>query len=485
MTVGGSTATLGKSEWISLAALLLVGLALQFLFVPIDADVSWLITVSERVLSGDRLYVDIFEVNPPASVWLYLPQVALAQAIGLRPETLIVLITSMLATASVIATLRLNDRLAAAPRLPLTLALGFLVLILPGGLFAQREHYALLLALPLAWTMMLVADRKPIETRWLVAAGAAAGLILVIKPQFLFAVALPAAYAGWASGRWRDIAIAAGAGIFVVLLYALAIITLASAYLSLVPMLAEVYGPMREHWPKLIFGVSVATPLALSMIAWILSPKPAPRKLIVLLLMVVGFTIAVIIQGKGYWNHALPGVALAVVAMVLAALEIRKPIERRAGTLFVTAVAIGVTATMLMIQPPAGLVTAMRAVAPQRPTVITLGTDLYVGHPATRLVDGRWAGTRAALFTAAGVRYRTRNFTDPASTELRHWYDEDIALLERDIAKSRPQVLLVETEDMSWLSKEPASRRILAQYRLVRTVGDIEIWLRRPVAAPQ
>ena len=49
----------------------LVAIAIQSLWIPIDADVSWLITVCERLLSGDRLYVDIFEVNPPASVWLY------------------------------------------------------------------------------------------------------------------------------------------------------------------------------------------------------------------------------------------------------------------------------------------------------------------------------------------------------------------------------------------------------------------------------
>jgi len=59
----------GIYPWtVGLAAL--AAIAIQSLLVPIDADVSWLITVCERVLSGDRLYVDILEVNPPASVWL-------------------------------------------------------------------------------------------------------------------------------------------------------------------------------------------------------------------------------------------------------------------------------------------------------------------------------------------------------------------------------------------------------------------------------
>ena len=48
------------------------------------ADTSWLITVCERVLAGERLYVDLIETNPPFSVWLYMPPVALANALGVR-----------------------------------------------------------------------------------------------------------------------------------------------------------------------------------------------------------------------------------------------------------------------------------------------------------------------------------------------------------------------------------------------------------------
>jgi hypothetical protein len=50
------------------------------------ADTSWLITVCERVLAGERLYVDLIETNPPFSVWLYMPPVALAKALGLSSE---------------------------------------------------------------------------------------------------------------------------------------------------------------------------------------------------------------------------------------------------------------------------------------------------------------------------------------------------------------------------------------------------------------
>src|SRR5207249_12220136 len=52
---------------IGFAAAVITALVQSFL-VPIDCDVSWLITVNEKMLAGQRLYVDIIEVNPPASI---------------------------------------------------------------------------------------------------------------------------------------------------------------------------------------------------------------------------------------------------------------------------------------------------------------------------------------------------------------------------------------------------------------------------------
>jgi hypothetical protein len=197
------------------------------------------------------------------------------------------------------------------------------------------------------------------------------------------------------------------------------------------------------------------------------------------MLMVAGFTTAVVIQGKGYWNHALPGIALALVALAISILTSAASSRRSLEFAALAVLGMGVTATMLMIQPPRGLVPALRQVAPQHPSIMTLGTDLSVGHPATRLVGGHWVGTRAALFTAAGVRYRTGNLTTPSSATFRHWYEEDLALFEKDVERNRPDVLLVEKEDMPWLSKEPIVQSVMAQYRPARDVGDIEIWLRR------
>ena len=99
-------------------ATLLIGFAatvvaalVQSFFVPIDCDVSWLITVNEKMLAGQRLYLDIVEVNPPASIWLYTPFVWIAGQLQLRPEAVVAaaFITGALATSAL--ALRISARL--------------------------------------------------------------------------------------------------------------------------------------------------------------------------------------------------------------------------------------------------------------------------------------------------------------------------------------------------------------------------------------
>lgn len=468
-----------STAWAILGACALVAILGQALMIPVDADVSWLITVSEKVIAGQRLYVDVFEVNPPASVWLYLPQVFAAHALGLRPEALIVAVTVALALLSSALTLVLARGLSDPPSpTSLALALGGVTLILPGGLFAQREHLALLLALPLCALAALVAGKRHVGATRMLLAGVAAGAVIVIKPHFALAIAAPASYAVWRSRSLRPFAIAAVAAAAILAVYAHSIWLFAPAYTARLEMLAELYIPMREGWGRLLAGPVVLFPAALALLLWWLRGPGWRSMAAVLAWCALGFTIAALVQGKGYWNHALPAVALLIVAVTVQAGG--APADRRRLSLVaLLALAVGSTFATARIRPPSGLVEALRRVAPPRPAMIALGTELGTGHPAVRLVDGRWVGSRASLFTAAGVRYRTAGGSEPRSAELERWYREDLAILARDVRHGRPDVLLVERDDLPWLAREPEIRPLLARYRPAARAGGIEIWLRR------
>src|SRR5215470_7576285 len=51
-----------------------------------NTDVSWGITMAEKVLAGAWPYVDFIEPNPPSYIYLYVLPVIIARLTGLSPE---------------------------------------------------------------------------------------------------------------------------------------------------------------------------------------------------------------------------------------------------------------------------------------------------------------------------------------------------------------------------------------------------------------
>lgn len=60
-------------------ALLLASIALRREATP---DVSWLITMCERIRNGERAYIDIVETTPPVPMLLYMPGALLSKYVG-------------------------------------------------------------------------------------------------------------------------------------------------------------------------------------------------------------------------------------------------------------------------------------------------------------------------------------------------------------------------------------------------------------------
>ncbi len=63
--------------WLSIISLFVAAIVLRH-FLAANTDVSWLLTVGERVLDGRRLYIDVVETNPPMAVLVYIPGVAIS-----------------------------------------------------------------------------------------------------------------------------------------------------------------------------------------------------------------------------------------------------------------------------------------------------------------------------------------------------------------------------------------------------------------------
>ena len=460
---------------VSLLVASALAVAIQSLWIPLDPDVSWLITVSERLLAGDRLYVEIVEVNPPASVWLYLPLVWIAALLGARPEAVVAGAFLIAGCASVAATVTLASRFRHAPD-PRVLAggLAMVSLVLPMALFAQREHAALLLALPALAALALVADGRKLSIGEQIAAGMAAGLIVVIKPYFAPAILVPAVWAAVRRRSLRPLLAGLCSAAAVLAVYAFAVATLARAYFDWLPAIMLTYGAVKAPLSKLLIGQSFYPVITIGL-ALLIRPRRIPPLFVAWAAGAAGFLIAGLLQAKNYPNHWLPqaGLALAAAVVMLATPGSASRLRR-----FAVASGLAVIAACEMyfwaIVPDGAVAEQVERLAPARPSVIALSPQLSTGHPLTRNVGGSWAGSRAGLFTATGARIVGLQNGDAARA-----YREDLDSFALDVSRERPDVVLVHTPTKSWLMGDHAIAAAMRAYDFASAAGETEIWLRR------
>jgi len=185
-------AKLSPLAWLLIALVFAVAILLRQI-VPLNTDVSWLLTIGERVLDGQRLYVDIVEINPPMAVFAYLPGIAVARALGVDPKNVTDALILILAAASLVATarvLRLSLLLSHARLASLAIWAAAVVTVLPMQVFGQREHIATLTFLPALAVYALRGNREQPPLWSILMAGIGAGITLAFKPFFLVPVVL-------------------------------------------------------------------------------------------------------------------------------------------------------------------------------------------------------------------------------------------------------------------------------------------------------
>ena len=166
------------------------------------ADVAWLIDCNERWLDGAVPYRDFIEINPPASLLLYWPAVALARALGLRAEAFVSGFGFLAAAAALAASARM---LRGVPGVGLSVLLAAVValVVLPGETFCERDHFAAVFAVPLLAATLARAEGAPPPLALALAAGLAAGAMAAIKPPYALIGVATALYLTARIG-WRE-----------------------------------------------------------------------------------------------------------------------------------------------------------------------------------------------------------------------------------------------------------------------------------------
>jgi hypothetical protein len=464
----------------------------------LNGDDSWFLTFAEKYRDGFVPYVDISDPNPPAAFLAYLPAVFLGRVFAAPPELFVVLLTFFGAGISAWLAATILRRAGLLPPSETYGALAitaYVLLVVPAFCFAEREHLALLALLPMVALAAARASGGRVAWRDAVVAGIGCGVACAFKPYFL----LPAAcIVVCAAGLRRKPKLLLGPEIFaaaaVILAYGIAIFAFFPAYVSTaLPLALEVYAPLRDSPTHIL-----ASPLFLAnfiVLAALLlaarSDKAQPRTL-VLAAASAGFLATFMIQGKGWMNHAYPGMALALLASASFLSESAEAERaRRVFALFVFVPALclapflfGTTKDFGNGEEYPGLTAAVQRVAPAHPKIAALAEQLDVGHPLVRRLGGTWVGHQNCLWVSWGVRYLLSQRPASASQRARllSAMRDDEATFAADVVRGNPDILLVENKDVeTWARRQPALAAIFPDYRHVDDASGVEVWRRGPL----
>ncbi|MDB5371184.1 MAG: hypothetical protein JWP20_2742 [Roseomonas sp.] len=317
-TLRASTRTTVICTAIVLAALGFVLFTL--LRAPMKDDVAWLLWVARQWLKGQRLYIDIVEVNPPLIVWISAIPVLIGNAIGVSAKTVAVFLFAGSALWSSWLSARLLHGVAPAfQRVPVTFAvIACVMLLMPGVEFGQREHLLTIAVLPHLAILLRGLEGHGTGRGMKVGASIAAGLGVALKPRYLLCLAV-VELLGWVRRGFR-LRLSPFVAFGVAGLYALSILFFYPSFIDrAVPLAVTLYGGtdtgladlMLESW-RLLAGISVAALLTL------LLPKDAPARTVMAVLtgFAVAATLAMFLDGKNWFYHRIPATTAVVLALL-------------------------------------------------------------------------------------------------------------------------------------------------------------------------
>jgi hypothetical protein len=465
---------------LTLIVVTIVAIVLRLLIVT-ATDVSWLITLSEKVLDGTRLYVDLIEVNPPASVLLYLPAVALARLIGLAPEIVVNTLVFFAAGASLWITSRILMRarlLDGVDGWAFAAFAASLLLIFPARTFAQREHIAVIVLLPALAVYAARAQGIFPGFAATVIAGIGTGIALSIKPHFALAIILAAAAAAYHAKSWRPTFalehwIAGG----IVAVYGASVLIFYPQFVAdVLPLVQTVYVPIRLPW----LGILTHAAAILWLISIFLLARQQQEAIFqprfsILLLASCGFALAYAAQGKGWPYHSYPMLALVLLALAILpgtrekmtpeGIAIKNSRTDRLISLVVTLCLVGAGfywMTRAVDFTPLAEIIRRNAVQPK---VLAISSDIGLGHPLVRQVGGKWAQRVGSLWITENAEWLLKTERSPAvAARLERYAAGDRAMLREDIRRERPDIILL---DMDWQARarsDPALSELLGAY---------------------
>jgi hypothetical protein len=473
--------TLSSLSWLLIVALFVTAMLLQQRL-QLNLDVSWLLVAGERVLDGERLYVDIVEINPPMAVFAYLPAIAFARATGLDSAVVTDGLVLTLAAVSLLVAcriLRLSAKLDHVRLSVLAVWAVVVVAILPMNVFAQREHIALLTFLPALAVYSLRSNREPLPM-W--------AIPVAFKPYFAVPAIMCVAFAVVRSRSWRVLfspenLITGG----LVTMYAIFCYVHYPEYFTVIyPIVRDTY--LSWSMPMSIVFLNPATmvcAIAVVSLLWVSRQRPLDPAALVMMVAALGFAFAFYMQRRGWSYQSYPMVTLAMIAMgyVLAADANLRSRHSMLAAIAMLAVVFVLGSRLFSAGVPVGPIEAVVARIKPNPRILVMSGEAAIGHPLVRTLHGVWVSRQECLWIRTFTRVVHERTTVNADLDAR--LNGYVALerqwLIEDFKRLPPDVVLIDTLRDGWGERAKADAelaQLLRPYALVQSIEGIDI-LRR------
>ncbi|WP_291869487.1 hypothetical protein [Bradyrhizobium sp.] len=474
--------------WISIVILSAAAIVLRNLLAA-NTDVSWLLTVGERVLGGQRLYVDVFETNPPMAVLVYLPGIVIARALGLPAEIVTdsLMFAGIFVSLAIVARTLKDSSVLDGANSWLLAPLAFAILaILPMQSFGQREHIAIVELLPLLAVLAVRMKGEVPSGRMAAIAGCGAGFAVSFKPHFAIAILCAVGCHALYTRSWKAVfapenLVAAA----VVLLYGAGVVAFFPEFFTVIgPVVRDVYLPVGVSFQGLLEKPALPIWGAAALATIVLKRRDRIDATQLLLATSLGFAAVFMLQRKGWPYHSYPMVALVLFALGHAVVSTRprSAFDRvfRAGAVALFAILFARSMLWFDVAFDARPLHAAVARLGPNPAILAITAEPGLGHPLVRALDGTWVSRQQGLWVQAYLKHmRQHGLVGPqADRALDGHAARERAMLIEDIHRIRPSVVLLDNltgEASAWLRAHPEISSRLRDYRLVETINGIDI----------
>lgn len=503
------------------ALLLIVPLVwlVGYLFPPINHDVGAELDVARRWLAGEKLYVDIIDINTPAVFLLHAIPELLARGFGGSGATWMMICVIVAVVASFLACWRAIELIPSAQH-PLTQSflpptVLFLLAVLPNDTFGQREHLMVIATLPYLLLSAARAEGARLSLTLRVGVALAAGIGFTLKPHFLVLPLLVELYivrcTSW-HRIFRDVVPWCVGGVTVA--HVLFVLVATPEYVTfLIPVIMQAYtavgdGDVVDVLMGPLIGPTILALIPLAAASLFLSRSRLTR---VVMLYAVGAVIECAAQAKGWKYQSMPALsatlllASATIAEMIDRFLPQNPVQQRLPVAVVTATfMILFYYQQALFNPPFYkqiqfedsvtdiLIHIVNTEAPNK-RILVLSPGIYPHYPLVNYTGARMTMRFQTMWVLQGVYANCQEFAplynDPAQmSEAEKFVFNTVS---DDFARQRPDLVIVDKvagiprcqwrsfDYLEYFMRNPTFQQAFQRYRLYMEFDRYAIYKRR------